>query len=130
MAHFVITFGCRHRRMHLMTNVKRARAAAERQRRIQSDVEQAEKTKSARDESAAKKAVQAGPRMQPENPLPPQHQRKPGKESELRPSPRFLAPAYVGSGKLHGMACACGEIPTRERRLPVGRSSTLQRRLA
>jgi NAD(P)-dependent dehydrogenase (short-subunit alcohol dehydrogenase family) len=51
----------------------------------------------------AKKAVQAGPRRQPENPLPKQHQSKPGHEYALDPQPRFLAPDYAGSGKLEGM---------------------------
>jgi NAD(P)-dependent dehydrogenase (short-subunit alcohol dehydrogenase family) len=50
-----------------------------------------------------KTPVQAGPRRQPENPLPKQHQRKPGHEHKLDPQPRFLAPDYVGSGKLEGM---------------------------
>jgi len=48
-------------------------------------------------------AVQAGTRRQPENPLPAQHQRKPGDEHKLDPQPRFLAPDYEGSGKLQGM---------------------------
>ena len=51
----------------------------------------------------AKKAVQAGPRRQPENPLPRQQQSKPGQEHALDPQPRFLAPDYAGSGKLEGM---------------------------
>jgi len=51
----------------------------------------------------AKKAVQAGPRRQPENPLPQQHQKKPGQEHKLDPKPRFLAPEYQGSGKLQDM---------------------------
>ena len=51
----------------------------------------------------AKKAVQAGTRRQPENPLPKQHQRKPGQEHKLDPRPRFLAPDYAGSGKLQDM---------------------------
>ena len=51
----------------------------------------------------AKKAVQAGTRRQPENPMPKQHQRKPGEEHALDPRPRFLAPDYAGSGKLEGM---------------------------
>jgi NAD(P)-dependent dehydrogenase (short-subunit alcohol dehydrogenase family) len=53
--------------------------------------------------SAKKKPVQAGARRQPENPLPKQHQRKPGHEHKLDPQPRFLAPDYLGSGKLEGM---------------------------
>ena len=53
--------------------------------------------------TAKKPAVQAGTRRQPENPLPAQHQRKPGQEHKLDPQPRFLAPDYEGSGKLQGM---------------------------
>lgn len=53
--------------------------------------------------TAKKKPVQAGTRRQPENPLPKQHQRKPGHEHKLDPQPRFLAPDYTGSGKLEGM---------------------------
>ncbi|NUS39343.1 MAG: SDR family oxidoreductase [Lysobacter sp.] len=52
---------------------------------------------------AKKQPVQAGPRRQPENPLPPQHQAKPGHEHALAPQPRFLAPDYEGSGKLQDM---------------------------
>ena len=38
----------------------------------------------------------------PKPPFPPQHQPKPGLESEVTPRPRYEAPAYRGSGKLHG----------------------------
>ncbi|MBM7093087.1 SDR family NAD(P)-dependent oxidoreductase, partial [Streptomyces sp. S12] len=48
------------------------------------------------------KPVQAGSRRQPENPLPRQHQPKPGHEHLLQPAPKFLAPDYRGSGKLEG----------------------------
>lgn len=44
-------------------------------------------------------AMQAGAREQPSD-FPPQHLEKPGRESELTPAPRFLAPDYLGSGKL------------------------------
>jgi hypothetical protein len=54
--------------------------------------------------TAKKTAVQAGTRRQPENPLPKQHQAKPGNEHALDPQPRFLAPDYTGSGKLQGMS--------------------------
>ncbi|GAB3303405.1 SDR family oxidoreductase [Luteimonas notoginsengisoli] len=54
--------------------------------------------------AATKKVVQAGTRKQPENPMPAQHLAKPGNEHELELQPRFLAPDYVGSGKLEGMA--------------------------
>jgi NAD(P)-dependent dehydrogenase (short-subunit alcohol dehydrogenase family) len=48
-------------------------------------------------------AMQAGPRKQPENPMPAQHLQKPGHEHALALAPRFLAPDYRGSGKLDGM---------------------------
>ncbi len=51
-----------------------------------------------------KKTVQVGQRTYPAPPLPSQHLERPGIESELRPRPRFEAPAYRGSGKLEGMA--------------------------
>src|SRR5687767_2844120 len=37
---------------------------------------------------------------EPRPPFPPQHQDKPGLESELRPRPRYAAEAYTGAGKL------------------------------
>lgn len=81
----------------------RAAAAAERQRSIQSRVDGKPKPgKRAQEESD--KPVQAGPRRQPENPLPAQHLEKPGNEHELEVAPRFLAPDYRGSGKLRGLA--------------------------
>ena len=67
-----------------------------RQRAIQQRVDAREKPKGAQ-EKAKKKPVQAGTRKQPENPLPPQHLRKPGNEHELSPRPRYLAPDYRGS---------------------------------
>ena len=63
-----------------------------------------------RDVAAAKvrkkpaKAVQAGPRLQPANPLPAQHLEKPGSEAAMALRPQFSAPHYRGSGKLEGMA--------------------------
>lgn len=39
----------------------------------------------------------------PKNPLPKQHQRRPGKESRITPQPLFQAPAYKGSDKLRGL---------------------------
>jgi NAD(P)-dependent dehydrogenase (short-subunit alcohol dehydrogenase family) len=38
----------------------------------------------------------------PKPPFPPQHQPKPGLESDLRPRPRYEAPSYRGSRKLDG----------------------------
>ena len=76
-----------------------ARATAKQQRRLQETVDARDRDKAKRKKSAAK-ATQAGERAQPAPPLPPQHQRKPGTESELDPAPRFEAPGYRGSGKL------------------------------
>src|SRR2546421_12484746 len=39
---------------------------------------------------------------EPKPPFPPQHQEKPGLESEVTPRPRYQAPLYKGSGKLAG----------------------------
>jgi NAD(P)-dependent dehydrogenase (short-subunit alcohol dehydrogenase family) len=47
--------------------------------------------------------VQAGHRPEPENPMPGQHLSKPGLEAEMDLQPRFMAPGYLGSGKLNGM---------------------------
>src|SRR5437870_9180584 len=37
---------------------------------------------------------------EPKSPMPPQHQRKPGKEHQLKPRPHYEAPHYEGAGKL------------------------------
>jgi NAD(P)-dependent dehydrogenase (short-subunit alcohol dehydrogenase family) len=78
--------------------------SAARQRDIQrsADAKNESHDKPARS-SAKKTAVQAGTRPQPVNPLPRQHQRKPGHEHQLDPQPHFLAPDYAGSSKLQGM---------------------------
>jgi len=79
----------------------KAAGTAAKQRSIQKQVEAKDaRQKAPAKKEAAKKAVQAGVRKQPENPLPAQHQKKPGQEHELDPRPRYLAPDYKGSGKL------------------------------
>ena len=45
-------------------------------------------------------AMQAGARLYPVPPFPKQHQRKPGSEEQLEPSPYYDAPFYLGSQKL------------------------------
>ena len=78
-------------------------STARRQRKLQAEVDAApEKPKRAN--AKDKKPVQAGPRKQPQNPLPAQHLRKPGNEADLALQPRWQAPDYRGSGKLDGMA--------------------------
>ncbi|HEY0333784.1 MAG TPA: SDR family oxidoreductase [Stenotrophomonas sp.] len=79
-----------------------ADATAQRQRTLQSQIDQKDATKKS-SAKPAKRATQAGARRQPENPLPKQHLRKPGNEHALQEAPRFLAPDYQGSGKLKGM---------------------------
>jgi len=76
-------------------------AAVAKQRRVQKQVDARKKTAPAAGKDA-KGAVQAGPHRQPANPLPQQHLRKPGRESDLTPAPRFQAEGYRGSGKLEG----------------------------
>jgi NAD(P)-dependent dehydrogenase (short-subunit alcohol dehydrogenase family) len=96
-----------------MATRKATSGSARRQREIQQeadarntreqDAKAAKKVAKSEGGKAKKPAVQAGPRRQPENPLPKQHQAKPGKEHKLEPQPRFLAPDYEGSGKLQDM---------------------------
>lgn len=47
-------------------------------------------------------AAQKGAR--PKNPLPAQHQKRPGLESKVHPAPQFLAPDYKAAGKLKNKA--------------------------
>ena len=83
----------------------RADATAHRQRKLQAEADAAPRKKAAKKtDGGKKKAVQAGTRRQPQNPMPAQHLRKPGKEADLELKPRWQAPDYVGSGKLDGMA--------------------------
>src|SRR5215217_2493957 len=80
--------------------------AAEEQRAIQAKVDRKDQEaarKQKKDSEEKKRGVQAGTRTQPGTPVPPQHLRKPGLESELEPRPRFAAPDYKGSEKLKGM---------------------------
>lgn len=80
----------------------KAKATAKRQRAIQKEA--MADAKQAKKKAPRKKAVQAGRRGQPTNPMPAQHLAKPGNEHELDLQPRFRAPGYRGSGKLDGMA--------------------------
>lgn len=79
-----------------------ADSTAPRQRRIQSEQDQRDRSAKAK-KGDDKKAVQAGARRQPEK-MPAQHIAKPGHEAELELAPHFLAPDYRGSGKLEGFA--------------------------
>ncbi|NII10961.1 SDR family oxidoreductase [Oleiagrimonas sp. C23AA] len=77
-----------------------ASSGADRQRAIQDDIDRHE------DElghAADPHAAQTDVRRHPENPLPRQHQHKPGSEADLKPRPQYKAPDYIGSDKLKGM---------------------------
>jgi NAD(P)-dependent dehydrogenase (short-subunit alcohol dehydrogenase family) len=73
-------------------------STARRQRKLQEQVDASSKKK--KQGGKGKQPVQAGAREEPENPLPAQHLRKPGREADLELQPRWQAPGYVGSGKL------------------------------
>jgi NAD(P)-dependent dehydrogenase (short-subunit alcohol dehydrogenase family) len=80
-------------------------AAGEKQRELQREQDRKDEARERQgSDDKAGKAVQAGVREQPEPPLPRQHLEKPGLEAEMELKPRFLAPDYLGSGKLEGMA--------------------------
>ncbi|MDM0043493.1 SDR family oxidoreductase [Variovorax dokdonensis] len=74
------------------------------QRALQRKRDAADAQATAAGKSSKKRAVQAGERKEPVNPLPAQHLAKPGLESQLEVQPRFAALAYRGSGKLEGMS--------------------------
>lgn len=74
------------------------RAAAERQRDIQHEVDKAEDGGG----SGGRGAMQAGARLYPVPPFKRQRQPKPGSEADLDPVPMYDAPYYKGSGKLEG----------------------------
>lgn len=75
-------------------------AAARRRAKSQRKVQETAAKKRSRSSSARKPAPRTRKRAYPTNPLPKQHQKKPGSEADLRPQPMYDAPDYVGSGKL------------------------------
>ena len=86
-----------------------AEATGEKQRALQREQDRKDEAKAAQGGTKEQKedkeqiAVQAGPREQPELPMPAQHMEKPGVEADMALKPRFHAPDYRGSGKLEGM---------------------------
>lgn len=76
-----------------------AQSTAARQRKLQSRANQLDAKAGKPDKPAP---VQAGTRQQPTR-MPAQSIRKPGAEGELDLAPRYMAPDYVGSGKLRGL---------------------------
>lgn len=71
-------------------------ATAAKQRKIQDQVEEADK----RQKPKTSGAMQAGARRYPEPPFPAVHQDKPGSEANLPLAPMYNAPLYKGSEKL------------------------------
>ncbi len=80
-----------------------ARQTAARGRAIQAEALAAEKAHAKAGQKEGDAAPHTRDRDYPNNPLPKQHQDKPGQESELKPRPMFKAPDYKGSDKLQGM---------------------------
>ncbi|HEY0231328.1 MAG TPA: SDR family oxidoreductase [Dokdonella sp.] len=80
----------------------RSADAVERQRAVQAATDAADSRKSKRRPESNKRVPRTAITAEPVSPLPAQHLRKPGIESELRPRPRFEAKAYRGSAKLEG----------------------------
>ena len=95
--------------MPTSTRASRTSATIKRQRAIQAATDHDDQRKAKSNSASPKATSTSGPaasdgRRYPENPLPAQHLRKPGIEQDLDPRPQFLAPSYVGSGKLAGMS--------------------------
>ena len=80
-------------------SARSSRAGAQ-YREIQDTIDAKDKAKQGKKKNDEQKAVHAGDRKQPENPMPKQHLEKPGLESDLEQRPRYLAPTYKGSEKL------------------------------
>jgi NAD(P)-dependent dehydrogenase (short-subunit alcohol dehydrogenase family) len=80
----------------------RGEAAAREQRDMQrgQDSRDASKQKQGAQASKDQAPPQTGPRDQPTPPMPDQRLQKPGQEADMELKPRYLAPAYKGSGKL------------------------------
>jgi NAD(P)-dependent dehydrogenase (short-subunit alcohol dehydrogenase family) len=72
------------------------------QRKIQGETDARDARSSKTSSSKAKEPPKTTANRRPASPLPPQHLRKPGLESELAPRPQFQARGYMGSGKLAG----------------------------
>jgi NAD(P)-dependent dehydrogenase (short-subunit alcohol dehydrogenase family) len=75
---------------------------AQRQRSQQTAQERRRSAREKKQSGRGEAASQLGTRPYPVPPLPKQHLRKPGMESDLDPRPDYLAPGYRGAGKLEG----------------------------
>ncbi len=81
---------------------KDAETTAAHQRQIQREVDARDRRDS--DGDGGDRAMQAGARRYPAPPMPAQHLKKPGQESDLTLQPMYDAPYYKGSDKLKDMA--------------------------
>lgn len=75
------------------------------QRQLQAEQDQRDKTSQKDSQQASSTSASANPSQSkdyPSNPLPPQHQSKPGSEADVHPAPHYQAKAYQGSHKLQG----------------------------
>ncbi len=79
---------------------RQAEQVAEKQRKIQSELEENGKKRMPEEKE---KPMQAGARKYPEPPIAKQHLKKPGSEKNLSPQPMYDAPYYKGSEKLQDM---------------------------
>jgi len=84
---------------HAKSFKEEAEQAAEAERAIQKEIDRSDKS-AAREQKTQNKAMQAGARVYPEPPLPKQHLKKPGQETDLELAPMYDAPHYKGSDKL------------------------------
>jgi short chain dehydrogenase len=79
---------------------KEAERTAGEERTIQRRIDRSDENGAGKDKNKNQVAMQAGARIYPVPPLPSQHLKKPGKESDLKLSPMYDAPHYKGSEKL------------------------------
>lgn len=87
--------------MKTLSNYKRqAERVAEKQKKIQSQIKDADKKRVSKEEQ---KPMQAGARKYPEPPVAKQHLKKPGLQKKLVVEPMSDAPYYKGSEKLQDM---------------------------
>ena len=73
------------------------------QRKIQREIDEVDAKQPSANQGTVEGPIQAGLVEQPVPPFPKVHLQKPGLESELDPTPRFMAEHYKGSGKLQDM---------------------------
>ncbi|HSJ29821.1 MAG TPA: SDR family oxidoreductase [Longimicrobiales bacterium] len=83
-------------------HASRGKREAQQQRALQKQQEKRRADREKKQSGKQDRASRTGALPYPKPPLPKQHLRKPGLESDLEPRPDYLAPAYRGAGKLDG----------------------------